>query len=160
MRRILGIAVLAALMLSVLCLGGVDDGLRIHMDSVRRIVELLDQGERDAALDLLDDLHHAIIVARAELTGLMFQGHSESVVTDPFFLPDGTYRVHFTTEGFGAVKILVLEGSGGDQLLFNVFPGGAAEGASKLYRSPGNRIVVQFWNITDPFELIFERIDS
>ena len=103
-------------------------------------------------------LHAAVIEARAKITGLFFSGHAK-MLTDPFVLPAGVYRVHFTTEGFGAVKAMVLVGSDSDKLLFNLAPGDASEGASTFYRAQGSRIMIQFSNITAPYKLVFERIE-
>ena len=134
------------------------DALRGHENSVQKIMALADKGDEQGALVLLDSLHAAVIEARAKITGSFFSGHAHTL-TDPFSLPAGVYRVHFTTEGFGAVKMIALDGSDSDKLLFNLASGDASEGASTIYRSRGNRIMVQFSNITAPYKLVFERIE-
>ena len=134
------------------------NALRGHENSVRKIIALADKGDKQGALALLDSLHAAVIEARAQLTGLVFSGHAD-MLTDPFPLSAGIYRVHFTTEGFGAVKVIVLSGSDTDKLLFNLAPGDATDGASTIYRSRGSRIMVQFSNISAPYKLVFERIE-
>jgi hypothetical protein len=134
------------------------DLLREHENSVQEIITLIDKGDDEGALALLDSLHTAVIEARAKITGLFFSGQADTL-TDPFSLSAGVYRVHFTTEGFGAVKVIILAGTDGDKLLFNLAPGDASEGASTFYRAQGSRIMIQFSNITAPYKLVFERIE-
>lgn len=134
------------------------DALRGHENSVQKIIALADKGDNEGALMLLNSLHAAVIEARAKITGLFFSGQANTL-TDPFVLPAGVYRVHFTTEGFGAVKVIVLAGSDSEKLLFNLAPGNASEGASTVYRSHGSRIMIQFSNISAPYKLVFERIE-
>jgi hypothetical protein len=93
----------------------------------------------------------------AKITGSFFSCQAD-MLTDPFILPEGIYRVHFTTEGFGAVKTVVLDSSDSDKLLLNLAPGEASEGASTVYKSQGNRIMLQFSNISAPYKLVFEPI--
>jgi len=156
------IAVVTVVALIIIVAGGLGasnlvDVLRGYENSVRKIIALADKGDEQGALVLLDSLHAAVIEARAQLTGSFFSGHADTL-TDPFPLPAGVYRVHFTTEGFGAVKVIILSGSDTDKLLFNLAPGDASEGASTVYRSQGSRIMIQFSNITAPYKLVFERI--
>lgn len=131
--------------------------LRDQEGAVAEIVHLLEQGKEQAALEELNGLHEVVINSRAALTGLSFEGRSGKSLTDPFTLTSGTYRVHFTTEGFGAVKIIPLR-EGREDLLFNVSMGGATEGASTIYRSSGKKIMVQFSNISEPYKLVFEQL--
>lgn len=132
--------------------------LKDHKESVEEVLNLIKQGNEEDALTLLDSLHAAVITARANLRGWSFLGEEGERLTDPFALPVGTYRVHFTTEGFGAVNIVSLD-KNGSTLLFNVFEGRASEGASTIYRSDGKRIMVQFSNISAPYELVFEKLE-
>lgn len=118
----------------------------------------MDKGDDEGALALLDSLHAAVIEARARITGSFFSGQAD-MLTDPFVLPEGVYRVHFTTEGFGTVETIVLDEPDSDRLLFNLFAGAASEGASTIYRSRGNRIMIQFSNISAPYKLVFEQIE-
>jgi len=134
------------------------DLLREHENSVQEIMTLIDKGDDEGALALLNSLHTAIIEARVKITGWLFSGQA-NMLTDPFVLPAGAYRVHFTTEGFGAVGTIVLDGPDSDDILFNVFQGAASEGASAIYRSRGSRIMIQFSNISAPYELVFEQIE-
>jgi len=118
----------------------------------------MDTGDKEGALELLNSLHAAVIEARAKITGSFFSGHADTL-TDPFSLSAGVYRVHFTTEGFGAVETIVLDGPDSDDILFNVFQGAASEGASTVYKSRGSRIMIQFSNISAPYKLVFEQIE-
>ncbi|MFP3953119.1 MAG: hypothetical protein ACLFVS_03215 [Candidatus Acetothermia bacterium] len=155
------LVVIVLLVLSVAAgpsvLAGPADPLRGHEGEVAEIVGLIDGGEKETALEKLDSLHAAVVEARAELNGWVFEGSSGKRLTDPFVLPEGTYRVHFTTEGFGSVKVMFLEKDSWD-LLFNLSPGKASEGASALYRSGGETIIVQISNITEPYKLVFEKL--
>jgi len=134
------------------------DALRGHENSLQKIIALADKGDDQGALALLNSLHDAVIEARAKIIGLFFSGQAD-MLTDPFVLPAGVYRVHFTTEGFGVVETVVLDGSDSDKLLFNLAPGNASEGASTVYRSLGSRIMIQFSNISAPYKLVFELIE-
>ena len=160
MKKRMAVVMVVALMIVVagaLGASSLVDALRGHENSVQKIIALADKGDEQGALALLNSLHAAVIETRARITGLFFSGHAETL-TDPFSLPAGIYRVRFTTDGFGAVKVIVLEGSGGDKLLFNLAPGDASDGASTFYRAQGSRIIIQFSNITAPYKLVFERI--
>ena len=158
-RVVMGIVV-AVMILVTGALGASNlvDALRVHENSVQKLIALADKGDKQGALVLLDSLHAAVIEARARITGSFFSGQAD-MLTDPFVLPAGVYRVHFTTEGFGAVETIVLDRSDRDKLLFNLAPGDASEGASTVYRSQGSRIMVQFSNISAPYKLVFERIE-
>jgi len=161
MKKRVAVAIVVALMIVVTVTLGASnlvDALRGHENSVQKIIALADKGDEQGALVLLDSLHAAVIEARAKITDSFFSGHADTL-TDPYSLSAGVYRVHFTTEGFGAVKVIVLSGSDTDKLLFNLAPGDASEGASTLYRSQGSRIMIQFSNITAPYKFVFERIE-
>ena len=161
MKKRVVIGIVVALMILVTGAFGASnlvDALRGHENSVQKIIALADKGDEQGALALLNSLHAAVIEARAKITGLFFSGQADKL-TDPFVLPAGVYRVHFTTEGFGAVKIIVMDKSNSDDVLFNVFQGAASEGESTIYRSRGSRIMVQFSNISAPYKLVFERIE-
>jgi len=134
------------------------DSLRGHENSVKEIISLMDTGDKEGALALLNSLHTAVIEARAKISGSFFSGQAD-MLTDPFVLPAGVCRVHFTTEGFGTVEVIVLDGSDSDKLLFNVWQGAASEGASTVYRSLGSRIMIKFSNISAPYKLVFEQIE-
>jgi hypothetical protein len=159
-KRTVVVVILTLLIAIVGALGAsnVVDAVRGHENSVKQIITLIDKGDNDGALALLDSLHASVIEARARITGSFFPGQA-NMLTDPFVLPAGVYRVHFTTEGFGAVEVIVLDGSDSDKLLFNLAPGDASEGASTVYRSHGSRIMIQFSNISAPYKLVFERIE-
>ncbi len=155
------VVVVGLLVLSVFAgqsaLAGPADPLRGHEGEVAEIVGLIDGDEKEAALEKLDSLHAAVVETRAGLNGWVFEGSSGKSLTDPFVLPEGTYRVHFTTEGFGAVKVVLLEKDSWD-LLFNLSPGEASEGASALYRSRGETTIVELSNISEPYKLVFEKL--
>jgi len=161
MKRRMVVVVIATLLITIVgALGAPSsvDSLRAHENSVQEIIALADKGDDDGALALLNSLHAAVIEARAKITGLFFSGQA-NMLTDPFVLPEGVYRVHFTTEGSGAVEIIVLDGTDSEEFLFNAFGGSASKGASTFYRSRGSRIMVQFSNIYAPYKLVFERIE-
>lgn len=161
MKKRVAVAIVVALMIVVIVALGASnlvDALRVHENSVQKIIALADKGDEHGALALLDSLHAAVIEARAKITGLFFSGQAD-MLTDPFSLPAGVYRVHFTTEGFGAVKVIALDGSDSDKLLFNLAPRDASEGASTIYRAQESRIMVQFSNISAPYKLVFEWIE-
>jgi len=158
-KRTVAVTIVALVIIVAAALGASNlvDVLRGHENSVQKIVALADKGDNNGALVLLNSLHAAAIQARAKITGSFFSGQAD-MLTDPFILPEGIYRVHFTTEGFGAVKTVVLDSSDSDKLLFNLAPGDASGGASTVYRSHGSRIMIQFSNISAPYKLVFEWI--
>jgi hypothetical protein len=161
MKKRMGVGIVVALMIVVagaLGASNLVDALRGHESSIQEIIALADKGDKEGALALLDSLHASVIEARARITGSFFPGQAD-MLTDPFVLPAGVYRVHFTTEGFGAVEVIVLDGSDRDKLLFNLAPGDASEDASTVYRSHRSRIMIQFSNISAPYMLLFERIE-
>jgi len=135
--------------------------LEQYKGSIAEVIELIQQENEDEALQTLNNLHNAVISARAELRGWSFTTTTQKSLTDPFVLPEGTYRVHFTTENFGAVKVLSMEGKT-LELLFNIGSsrGGAQEAASTVYRSDGSRIMIEFSNVSPPpGELVFEKLE-
>jgi len=134
------------------------DLLLQHENTIGDVVSQLQQGKVQEALSLLNSLHSAVTTARAELTGLVFKGHTDRL-TDPFTLPEGIYRVHFTTDGFGAAEVIPLNSPDNRTLLFNVFEGGATDGVSTLYVAQSDKVLVQFSNISAPYMLVFETLD-
>ncbi|MBS3792670.1 hypothetical protein KGY77_08520 [Candidatus Bipolaricaulota bacterium] len=158
-------AVLLSLVILILLVfvssSGPVEELEKHKGSIAEVVELIQQGNEDEALQVLDELHNAVVSTRAGLRGLLFTTTAQKSLTDPFILPEGTYRVHFTTENFGAVKVLSMEGKT-LELLFNIGSsrGGAQEAASTVYRSDGSRIMIEFSNVSPPpGELVFEKLE-
>lgn len=133
-------------------------GLEGHTGSVQQIIDLVHAGKPDEALRLLDSLHSAVVALRSDLRGLRLTGEREAL-SDPVTLPSGTYRVHFTTEGSGIVELFDMQGA---RLwlgaLFAVTPGDASGGASTLYRSTGQQVLVQFSIISAPYTLVFESL--
>jgi len=131
--------------------------LREREGAVQEIVGLLEEGNEQTARDKLDSLHSALIEARASLRGWVFEGSSGKRLTDPFTLPEGTYRVNFTTGGFGQVKVMPLKEDSWE-MLFNLSPGEASDGASALYRSDGKKVMLQFSNISESYKLVLEKL--
>jgi hypothetical protein len=127
-----------------------------YTGTVTEIVSLLDQGKGDDAKALLDDLQGAVVEARALLTGLYFSGASETL-TDPLTLPVGTYRVHCKTEGYLIVRVVDVASADWDGL-FSISGGNASSGISAVYRSEGNRIMLEFSIASAPYELWFEEV--
>jgi len=127
-----------------------------QQDSVSSIIDLLEQGRTEAALWLLDSLHESTIALRANLQGLSFEGASDTL-SDPFELPEGTYRVHLTTTMFAIVKLFDMQG---DQVktLFNVAMDTATRGVSTLFRSTGGRFMLEVSNTSAPYVVLFERL--
>ena len=133
------------------------DLLQDHEGAIDQIADLIEAGEEQAAIERLNLLHSAVVKSRASLKGWRFEGSSGKRLTDPFMLPQGTYQVHFTTQGFGQVKVLPVEGDSWE-MLFNLSPGQASNGASAVYRSEGRKVMVQFSNISKPYQLLFEKL--
>jgi len=131
--------------------------LQPQSGAIAEIIQLLDQGKEADARELLDELHEAVVQTRAMLTGLRFEGTANTLV-DPFTLPVGTYRVTARTEGALIVKAFPVDDPDDYALLFNLFMEEAADGAGTVYRSNGERIMLEFTNITAPYELWFEEI--
>jgi len=138
--------------------------LRGQEGAVQEIVGLLEGGNEQSAMKKLDSLHSALIEARASLRGWVFEGSSGKRLTDPFKLPEGTYRVHFTTSkeasvGYATVDVCPLKGDR-CKMLFNTTSEGAPEGASSIYRSDGEKVMVELSGVAlnDPYKLVFERL--
>ena len=134
--------------------------LRSHGGSVNKILSPAISKDTQGALMLLDSLHAAIIKARASLRGWSFEGQT-NMLTDPFTLPKGAYRVHFSTEGIaGIVEVLTISGGNQPIYLFNLFAlEGLPQSASTFYRSTGERILVQVSNVTGRYEVRFEQLE-
>lgn len=131
--------------------------LNDHVGSVSKINDLIQSGEKEKALAKLDSLHKEVVRKRAELRGLTYSGR-EKRVTDPVQIPEGTYRVHFSTGRFGIVRILDMKGQMKSSL-FNVI-GEGADDATTVYRSDGEKVMVQFENIRGGgYNLYFEKLN-
>ena len=134
-----------------------EDLLRDQKGAVQEIVDLVEGGQEKAAIEKLNSLHSAVVESRASLRGWVFEGSSGKRLTDSFTLPEATYRVHFTTRGYGQVKVMSVKEDSWD-LLFNLSPGEASDGASAVYRSGGEKVMIQFSNISAPYKLVFEKL--
>lgn len=96
---------------------------------------------------------------------LIFSDTSASVV-GPVTIEAGTYRVTFTTNGFGSVQLTVSSGECAPTsglgsltgLLFNMMSGDAASGAEALFKSEGCVVLMELSNITEAWTLKFEKI--
>jgi hypothetical protein len=113
----------------------------------------------DAALETFQKVTEfpAVTEAPAISTGPHFTGDADKV-TDSFTLPAGTYRVHVVTAGYLMAKATRLADPTDYTLLFFITPGRATSGASALYVSTGQPLVVEFSIVSAPYELWFERI--
>lgn len=134
------------------------DILEPYRGAVTEIVGLLDQGKGGDALALLDELSAAASQAQAYLTGTRFIGSADRL-TDPFTLPAGPYRVHVVTAGYFSAKAVSVSDPSDYDRLFNLFAGEATEGASALYVADGTSIMVEISNVSESYQLWFERID-
>jgi hypothetical protein len=166
MKRKSSWAALAIALLTALCVGcfsfGVEHSeakafLESHTASVTNIIQLLNQGKEQDAKELLDALHEAVVEARAALTGLRFTGN-KNTLTDPFALPAGTYRVTVRTEGSVIAKAIPLTDPDDYESLF-ILSRGKADGASTIYVSSGETIMLELDNIGQPWELWFEKLN-
>lgn len=128
-----------------------------HKGTVAEIVGLLEQGRGSEAKELLDSLHGAVTEARAMLVGAHFTG-SADVLTDPFTLPAGTYRVHLRTDGAPFVSAIPVAAPDDDVSIFMLITNDAVNGISKLYVSGGERIMLEFSYVDAPYELWFEEV--
>jgi hypothetical protein len=103
-------------------------------------------------------LHDAVIEANALLVGTYFSG-SADVLTDPFALAAGTYRVHLKTDGAPFVAIVPIAAPDRPSRIFSLISNDAVDGISKLYVANGDRIMLEFSFVDAPYELWFERIE-
>jgi len=125
-----------------------------YRSSVTQVVALLEQGDEAEAVSALDELHGAVIEARAILTGQRFSGATDTL-SDPFALPAGTYRA--TVHGDGSPWVKVIPVAAPDDYDYVMI--GAEDGSSALYVSDGARIMLEFSVVSGPYELVFERIE-
>lgn len=92
---------------------------------------------------------------------LSYAGTGDEVF-GPVEIPAGLYRAVFTSTGFGAVKVRVIEGkcSGGifGELLFNEVRGHADEGSEAIFESDGCRALIEVSNTTEPYTLDFAEV--
>jgi hypothetical protein len=131
--------------------------LQPQKGAVSGIIQLLNQGKDQEATQALDALHDAVTQARALLNGTHFTG-STNMLTDPFSLPAGTYRVHVVTAGYLAAKAFPVTNPDNYDRIFNFFEGQATDGMTALYVSNGQRIMVEISNTSAPYELWFKKM--
>jgi len=129
-----------------------------YKGTVTQVVALLEQQKGDDAKALLDELQSAVTEANAVLTGTHFTGSADAL-SDPFTLPAGAYRVHLLTPGFFAAKAIPVSDPTTYDRLFNLGSGEATNGASVLYVSDGSRIMVEISNVSEPYEMWFEKVE-
>lgn len=98
-----------------------------------------------------------VVESPAPPVQLRFSGAADEL-TDPFTLPSGSYRAHLQTTGFAIVHVIPEATPDHIVYLFNVMDGDANDGVSKLYVSGGGRIMLEFSNISAPYEFWFEKI--
>lgn len=132
--------------------------LREQEGVIEKVVNLLEQNKDQTALEELDSLHSAVIEARADIKGWKFESKKGPKLTNPFKLPTGVYRVHFTTEGYAVVKIVPFKG-GTEDTIFELTYGRASEGVSTIYRSTGEKIMVNVTDASMPYTLVFEKLE-
>lgn len=127
--------------------------LNDHVGAVSKINNLIQSGEKKKALTKLDSLHESVVRKRAKLRGLRFSG-SVKTLTDPVYIPEGTYRVHYSTNGLGIVDVLDMKGNRiSDLFAF----GDGADDATTVYRSEGEKVMIKIKD--GQFELYFEKLN-
>lgn len=108
-----------------------------------------DSGASDTATQTIE--------VEAPAPPVRFSGDADEL-TDPFALPSGSYRAHLQTTGYAIVDVIHEATPDRSVNLFNVWSGKANDGVSKLYVSDGERIMLEFSNITAPYEFWLEKI--
>jgi hypothetical protein len=110
----------------------------------------------DEAKALLGDLQIAVSEATALLVGKYFAGTTENL-SAPFTLPEGPYRAYCRTTGSVMADIKYADKDETDYL-FTISHLEAGETQSLLYRSNGERIMLEFSIVDGLYELWFEEI--
>src|SRR6056297_2286580 len=89
--------------------------LEAFRGSVSEIIEKINDGNSDAALNMIAKLRDAISQVEAELRGLDFRGAVQALY-GPLKIPEGVYKVHFKYSNGGVYKY-DIEGNFKDNLI-------------------------------------------
>jgi hypothetical protein len=119
-------------------------------------------GDVSAIVSMLAEAESAIAQLRAQCSGLSFQG-SDNTVLGPIEIPDGTYRVTVTTDGYFIADVQVVSGNCGDSLglsLFILSSGDANAGAETVFNSSGCSALIAVDNVTEPWKIVFQNLTS
>ena len=174
MKKLSLVGIVIALIFGLVTVGLANESveaLKKHDGDISKVIDLLDKGNKEPALKILDSLHSTVTAIRTSLRGFSFCGE-EAALSDPFTLPVGTYRVHLTMKGFGVVKVLDMKG---EMLgyLFRVHEGWMNEEIqdhkrSTVYKSEGGKIMVEVGRIEtvsppqpppESFKIRFEKLN-
>lgn len=93
-----------------------------------------------------------------DLLRTRFSG-SANELTDEFMLRAVLQRVHLKTNGSASVKLISVAAPEKYELHFSASEGEATEGITAEYVSDGTRIMLEFSNVSTPYDLWFEAID-
>lgn len=124
-----------------------------------------DLGEQDAPDDALMTMQTLVSAFRADCAGMHWR--SDELGLQPVIGPVdfgesfNTYKVTLTTTGYAIVKIEGLEGGcpASYDSLFSLFPGQGDMGAQMVQRTNGCVGMITVENTTEPWELMFERVE-
>jgi hypothetical protein len=119
----------------------------------------------DAVLDTFDRLRLQFAAVHSLCRGWSFSDVGPRVY-DPMRFPQGFYRVTVTTEGYFILRGYIIQGKCADieptnsLVLLNVTRGEAANGAQALLPSGQCTIIWETSNVSEPYELSFEMIET
>lgn len=111
------------------------------------------------------ELRRVLARLDANCRGLHFNSEEEGMepLIGPVSFADGLWRVTFTTEGYGAVKIETLGGTCESDygVLFNASPGAADKGAQAVFKtSEGCEALIGLENTNEVWDLAFELVKA
>lgn len=122
------------------------------------------KGDLAGAMDALTRNEAAVQTMRAECDGLSFAG-TDATVIGPLVIPEGTYRMTVTTDGFAGIQTTPTKGECGASVgaftmpvVMAIMEGQANNGSETLLQSTGCTVLIQLSTITKPWTLTLEKV--
>lgn len=152
----------------------VDDALNVEYQSMvqrdwlQTVITILNANIEDADttnfLGTARELRRVLARLDADCRGLHFTNDSDGMqpVIGPVALTGGTWKVTFTTAGYGTVEMEELGGDcGRDSLLFAMFADQATDGSQAIIKiGESCEALISVSNTGKPWDLMFELVKA
>ena len=132
-----------------------------YIEQLNEAVAIVDTEDVAQVLASMQALQQTITSTRAACAGLAFSSEElgNQPVIGPLDIPDATWVVTTTTDGFYTAKVTSLAGDCAENLLFNEFSGTSTNGTSKVISTTSCRMLIEISNVTEPWTLTFEEVE-
>lgn len=139
--------------------------LAAQLEEAITALQAVDVTQPDAVLDAISRVRLQFAAVHSLCRGWSFADVGPRVY-DPMRFPQGFYRVSVTTDGYFILRGYIIQGKCADieptnsLVLLNITRGEASNGAQALLLSGQCTIIWETSNVSEPYELTFEMIDT